>query len=326
MMRWIVRTLGIVAVAFCCAGAWIYWGLTHRPDLAPYAALAPGPAKSSVRVTFLGVSTLLLDDGETQIMTDGFFSRPSPVELFGGKIAPNGPVIEASLARAGVRKLAALIVCHSHYDHAMDAAVVANKTGAVVVGSESTANVARGGNVPEARIKTPEVGETLRFGKFRVTLLASRHVPTGYPTGAIEAPLKPPARADAWKLGAAYAVMIEHDGRYLLVNASAGFEPGALAGRTVDSVFLGIGQLGKKDEVYRADYWRETVETTRAKRVVAIHWDNFALPLDRPLQPIPQLLDDMTASMDFLQARGKATGVSIELPQGWQVFDAFTAN
>lgn len=324
-MRWMLRAVGLLLLALCGAGVWIYWGLTHQPDV-PYAALAPQPARSNVRVTFLGVSTLLFDDGETQIMTDGFFSRPSPVELFGRKIAPNEEIVETSLARAGATKLAALIVCHSHYDHAMDAAVVASKTGAVVVGSGSTANVARGGGVAESRIKTPALGETLQFGRFRIALLASRHVPTGYPNGTIDAPLAPPARADAWKLGAAYAVLIEHDGKRLLVNASAGFEPGALASYRADTVFLGIGQLGKKDETYRSDYWRETVEATRARRVVAIHWDNFALPLDQPLQPLPQLLDDMSASMDFLQARGRAAGVRIELPQGWQRFDAFTAN
>lgn len=325
MARWIVRALGLVVLALAAAGAWVYWGLTHHPDAASYATRAPGPARTSVRVTYLGVSTLLFDDGETQIMTDGFFSRPSPVELFAGKIAPNERVIEASLARAGVKKLAALIVCHSHYDHALDAAVVANHTGAVVVGSQSTANVARGGGVPEDRIRTPALGETLSFGKFRISLLASRHVPNGYPTGTIDAPLEPPARANAWKLGAAYAVLIEHDGRALLVNGSAGFEPGALDGHKVDTAYLGVGALGKTTDGYMSDYWRETATATGARRVVAIHWDNFARPLDQPLQPLPQLVDDFPRSMDFLRRRGRETGVRIELPQGWQTFDAFAS-
>ena len=33
--------------------------------------------ENQVKVTFFGVSTLLFDDGETQILLDGFFSRPS---------------------------------------------------------------------------------------------------------------------------------------------------------------------------------------------------------------------------------------------------------
>ena len=39
------------------------------------------PKNGSVKVTFLGVTTLLFDDGETQIMTDGFFSRPSLLQV-----------------------------------------------------------------------------------------------------------------------------------------------------------------------------------------------------------------------------------------------------
>ena len=324
----IVRNLARLSVGLAAllvaAAVWIWFGLTHQADLAPYARLAPSQATPGrLRVTFLGVSTLLFDDGETQIMTDGFFSRPNPKQLFLQKITPDEAVIDKSLARAGVSKLAALVVVHSHYDHAMDAAVVANRTGAILVGSSSTANVARGGDVPEDRIKTPAIGEALRFGKFRVTLLPSGHVPTGYPNGAIAQPLRPPARADAYKLGEAFAVLIEHDGRTLLVNASAGFQPRALAGLKVDTVFLGIGQLGRKGEVYMADYWRETVAATQARRVVVVHWDNFGLPLDQPLQPIPNLLDDMDASMRFLQTRSAAEGVQIVLPQSWRDFDAF---
>lgn len=325
MFRWLTRILGVLVLLAGAAGALAYVGLKRHAELAPYAAFAPAPAKSHVRVTFLGVSTLLFDDGETQIMTDGFFSRPNPVELFTRKIAPNAAAIDADLKRAGATKLAALIVCHSHYDHAMDAAAVANRTGAVVVGSTSTANVARGGDLPEDRIKTPAFGETLTFGKFKVTLLASRHVPTGYPTGTIDAPLRPPARASDYKLGRAYAVLIEHEGKNLLVNASAGFEPAALTGYKVDTVFLGVGLLGKQSDAYRSDYWREMVAATKAKRVVAIHWDNFARPLDQPLQPLPELIDDFPRTMKFLQERGEQSGVRIELPQGWQVFDAFSS-
>lgn len=35
------------------------------------------PKDGAVKVTFLGTTTLLFDDGETQLMIDGFFTRPS---------------------------------------------------------------------------------------------------------------------------------------------------------------------------------------------------------------------------------------------------------
>lgn len=315
--------LGLLVLAAVGVGVWLYLGIVRHADLSDYASLAPAPATASteVRATFLGVSTILLDDGETKILTDGFFSRPNPAQLFLHKVAPDPAIISDSLARAGITRLAAVIVCHSHYDHAMDAPLVAMRTGAVVVGSSSTANVARGGDVPEDRILTPAPGEAVRFGKFRVTLLRTDHVPTGFATGEITAPLRPPARASDYREGGSYAVLVEHGAHSLLINASAGFIRGALAGRTAEAVFLGIGQLGKHDAAYMDAYWQEVVTQVHARRVIPIHWDNFALPLDRPLQPIPRLFDDFAASMRFLTERGRAEGVDIKLPIAWSSFD-----
>lgn len=315
----------IVGIVFIACGSWLYLGMTSHADLSRYSKLAPNATASNneVRAVFLGVSTILLDDGETAILTDGFFSRPSLRQIFLDKISSDSEIVSRSLAQAKITQLAAVIVCHSHYDHAMDAPLVAMKTSAVVVGSASTANVARGGGLPDDRIRTPAIGETLSFGKFRVTLLPSGHVPTGLAMGDISAPLLSPARADSYKEGGSYAVLVEHGARSLLINASAGFRPGGLAGRRADTVFLGIGQLGKQKQDYMNAYWHEIVETTGARKVVAIHWDNFAKPLNQPLEPLPNLFDNMDASMQFLTDRGQKNGVEIVLPQAWKAFDPF---
>lgn len=322
IVRWGIG--GFLLAALAIAG-WLYVNLTRTIDVARYARTDAVPADkaSGVTVTFLGTTTLLFDDGETQIMTDGFFSRPDPAQLFLRKIASKLDIIDQVIARARMDRLAALVVLHSHYDHAMDVAAVSNRTGAVVVGSESTANVARGGDVPEGRIRTPALGEALQFGQFKVTLLPSRHAPSGYPNGTIDAPLRQPARAPEYKLGAAYAVLVEHGGRSALVNGSAGFEPGALAGRHAETVLLGIGGLGTQSPRYMDDYWQNVVAAVGARHVVAIHWDNFAFPLSQPLKPLPMPLDNMDASMAFLDEKGRLGKISVKLPHGWQVFDPF---
>ena len=49
-----------------------------RPDLRRRASrFDVPPAAGDLAVTFLGVSTLLFDDGESAVMFDGYFSRPS---------------------------------------------------------------------------------------------------------------------------------------------------------------------------------------------------------------------------------------------------------
>ena len=55
--------------------------LHSRPSVEAYARYqvpADSPAANTVTATFLGVSTVLLSDGETAILTDGFFTRPGP--------------------------------------------------------------------------------------------------------------------------------------------------------------------------------------------------------------------------------------------------------
>jgi L-ascorbate metabolism protein UlaG (beta-lactamase superfamily) len=206
----------------------------------------------------------------------------------------------------------------------MDAPEVAIRTGAVLLGSESTANVGRGWDLPEAQIRVAAMGQAMQFGRFTITLYPSLHAPTGFTGGEITQPLKPPVRASEYKEGQSYAMLVQHDGRALLVTGSAGYVPGALKGVRADVVLLGIGSLGQRSDAYRQDYWREVVQTSGAKRVIPIHWDDFWLPSDAPMQPLPQPLDNFDATMKFLSERGALERVDIRLPLPWAAMDVFS--
>ncbi len=314
-MRYVLRAIAVAAVLLALSGGWIGWQLTHRPDPDLYTGqpLPPAPAVPGVlRVRFLGVSTLLFEDGETAILTDGFFSRPGPWPRLLAKVAPDRERIARELRKSGIERLAAVIVLHSHYDHAMDAPEVALRTGALLVGSESTANVGRGWGLAEQRIRVVQDGERLRFGRFTVTLLRSAHSPVSARLGgAIDRPLRPPAWISDYREGDSYALLVEREGRAALVQASAGYVEGALNGRRADVVFLGVGALGKEDDAYRQAYWDEVVRAVGARRVLPIHWDDFTRPLDEPLLPLPYLLDDLARTMTFLAARAAADGVEL---------------
>lgn len=315
------RAAAVVAVLVLVAAGWLYHRLNDRPDLADYDRyrLRPSTVEGPrVNVTFLGVSTLLIDDGTTALMIDGFFTRPSKLATLATRIAPDRELIAASLARLGVERLAAVIAVHSHYDHAMDAPEVARRTGALLIGSESTANIGRGWELPETQIRVATPGAPMPFGAFTVTLIPSQHFPHGMAMGEIAAPLVPPARADAYKEGGSYSVLIAHPLGRLLVQGSAGWADGALGGRRADVVLLGIGGLGTRDDQYRDDYWREVVDAVGAPCVIPVHWDDFTLPLSEPLRPAPRLLDDVDASMAFLAERAAATRRQLGLLPTWQ--------
>jgi L-ascorbate metabolism protein UlaG (beta-lactamase superfamily) len=304
--RLLLGTLAAVFVVSSLGAGWLAWRLHDRPDIERWAGLrlvpTPGGPAGGVTVTFLGVTTLLVTDGETALMTDGFFTRPSLLRTLAGRIAPDPEAIGRALARAGVERLAAVVVVHSHYDHAMDAPEVARRTGAVLVGSESTANVGRGWGLAEDRIRVATPGEPMRFGAFEVTLIPSRHFPHGMAMGEITKPLVPPARAMDYLEGGSWSVVIAHPAGRLLVQGSAGWEDGALRDQRADVVLLGVAGLGSKGPEYTRRYLEEVVEPTGASLVIPIHWDDFSRPLDEPLVPLPNLLDDFAGTMDLLTA------------------------
>jgi L-ascorbate metabolism protein UlaG (beta-lactamase superfamily) len=306
------RFLIALLVLLLLGAGWLLYRLNDRPSLAPYASLwlaspaeAPGPR---VTVSFLGVATLLISDGETSLMTDGFFTRPPKRSVFLGRIAPDPERIARSLEKAGVDRLAAVFPVHSHYDHAMDSPEVARRAGALLVGSESTANIARGAGFPENRIRVVKPGEPMDFGAFTVTEIPSQHFPHGMAMGEISSPLVPPASAMEYREGGSFSVLVEHEAGSLLIQGSAGWQEGALAGRHADVVLLGIGGLGTRDDAYRESYWREVVAAVSPRCVIPIHWDDFTLPLAEQLEPSPGILDDVPASLDFLIQKTSDSG------------------
>lgn len=322
--RGIKRVMVVFLAVALAAAAWFAWQIVHRSGPVPGMEQVLPPAKpGAMSASFLGVSTLLFDDGETAILIDGFFTRPGKLTVLAGKVAPDPERIAAAIKRAGIGRLTAVIVVHSHYDHAMDAPEVARRTGALVVGSESTANVARGWGMAEDRIRIVQGGDTLQLGRFRITLIESRHAPTGFTGGEILEPLVPPVRASRYHEGTSYSLLIERDGKSALVQGSAGFIEGALRGRKADVAFLGIGLLGKQDDAFRQAYWHETVAAVGARRVIPIHWDDFTLPLDRPLEPLPWPLDDVEVSMRFILERARQSDVEVKFAPLWARVDPF---
>lgn len=291
-----------------------------RPDINEYADRCDVPvAVGDFSVTFLGVTTLLLTDGTTSLMTDGFFSRPGLVRVAARPLTPDRGRIDAALNRIGVSELDAVLPVHSHFDHVMDSAVVAEQTGAHLVGGESTANVGRGHGLPRDRIVVVTPGLPLSFGDFTVTLVKGNHCPPDRYPGTIDAPLRIPARASAYRCGEAWSTLVEHaSGRTLLVQGSAGHVPGTLAGRRADVAYLGVGQLGVQPEPYLREYWTETVRSVGARRVVLIHWDDFFRPLDHPLRALPYAGDDLDVTMRVLVELATEDGVELHLPTLWQ--------
>jgi len=297
-----------------------------RPDLTNYSRYFDEPSAepdAPLTVTWAGVTTLLIDDGSSALMTDGFFSRPGLLEVGVRALLPSAPRIDGCLARLGVDRLEAVLPVHTHFDHAMDSAVVAERTGARVVGGTSAAQVGRGGGLPEDRVVVATGAEAISLGAYEVTLIEADHCPPDRFPGVITEPVVPPVKVSAYKCGEAWSTLVHHrpSDRRLLIVGSAGFVRGALSGQRADVVYLGIGQLGLQPEHYLIDYWTETVRTVAARRVVLIHWDDFFRPLHAPLRALPYAGDDLDVSMRVLTRLAGQDGISLHLPTLWHRAD-----
>jgi L-ascorbate metabolism protein UlaG (beta-lactamase superfamily) len=300
-----------------------------RPDLGQYRDRFDQPVAtpaSPLTVTWAGVTTLLIDDGQSALMTDGFFSRPSLLTVGTGKLTPSLPRIDGCLARLGVERLDAVLPVHTHFDHAMDSAVVAERTGAKVVGGTSAAHLGRGAGLPEDRLVVVTPGEPVTLGAFDVTLIVGDHCPPDRFPGVISAPVVPPVKASAYRCGESWSTLIRHrpTDRRLLVVGSAGFVPGALHGQRADVVYLGVGQLGLQPERYLVDYWNETVRTVGARRIILIHWDDFFRPLHQPLRALPYAGDDLDVSMRVLTRLAAEDALFLHIPTLWERADPWS--
>ena len=304
------RRVGIVFAAIVLVGSAALWWLWQvRPSLdtidwPPYPA-ADG-ATDSVTVTWLGVTTLLFDDGDTQILIDGFISRPSLADIVLDRpVESDAAQVDYALEAYDMRRLAAIVPVHSHFDHAMDIGAIANRTSASILGSESAANVARGAGVPEDQIVVAENHGQYRFGRFTVTMIESAHAPILWGgavpfAGRIDRPLKTPAPVSAWRAGKNYSIVVAHPLGTTLVQGSAGFVDGALDGVHADVVMLGVGMLESMGHKYAAQYWQQVVTATGAEQVIPIHFDDYTRPFGE-IVPFPRALNDFEDVAGWLE-------------------------
>lgn len=296
--RWLKRTglvAATIAVLMAGYGAWRFRhpGLPESTQTLAASSVRPG----QLTARFLGTTTLVFSDGANTVMIDALLTRPGLRAVMFGKVRSDAAVISRTLQSAALDKIDLLFVSHTHYDHALDAAAIAARTGATVVGSPSTQQVALGGGIPASRTRVIRGGERFTAGAFTVTVIRSQHSPGDRIPGVITTPLHQPAEAKDYREGGTLAFLIEHRGLRILVHPSANFIPAMYRGIHADAVFLATGGLSTQPSEFIQIYWREVVEATGAKLVIPIHWDDFLQPLDNPLQPLRLFLDDIPATM-----------------------------
>ena len=285
---------------------------------------------SAVKVTFLGNTTLLVQDGRTTLLVDGFVSRPNLLQTAVLPVGSSYKILKKELYDS-IPKVHAVLVGHAHHDHALDATAIADYYEAEAIGSASFAQLYQGSRDKKRASTCRTIGskkETVDFGEntFKVDFVPSTHVaPESLVQrlieGEIDKPLKLPAYWTRFDCGTVFSLRIrhpKHPNGDIVVTTTVGSISSGLASEERPAVlFLAVGYLSKadtdriKDYREQKDYWRDTVVATNPRVIVPTHWDDFTRPLSKGLRPPPLIFGDAKWAMEFVKDRAGSTPVRV---------------
>jgi L-ascorbate metabolism protein UlaG (beta-lactamase superfamily) len=259
-----------------------------------------------VRLAWLGTAGHVVSTASTTVLVDPYVSRFGLAHLATRGLRPD----EAAIERWIPAKIDAVLCGHSHFDHLVDAPRIAQRTGAMIVGSESTCAFARAQGVAESRIVcVPKTGERLRVGDIDVRFVPSLHgrialgrVPFD---GEVRTPPRLPARAWQYRMGGAYGILLGVAGVRIYHNGSADLIDAAIAGERADVLLVGLaGRQATRD------YLERLVTALDPRVIVPTHHDAFFSPLEEGLHLLPTI--DLPGF--FAEAKRRAPRARVVVP------------
>jgi len=262
-----------------------------------------------MKVTYLGTTVLLFDDGKEQVMFDCQFSRPSLFKFAFGKFESNHNIVDDLINKYKIDRLKAIFISHSHYDHVLDAPYMVKKTNADLYGSLSTLNIARGENIAEEKLYCYDNSMEYKIGSFDIKIIPSRHSKPNLFNNdlgqIIDKPFSGLASRKCYKEGGSFDFVVKHKNKTYLIRPSFNYIENQLNDIKADVLFLSIGAMSKSDMNFRNKFYQETIEKVQPQLVIPIHWDNFFKPLNQKSYFLPKILED---SEDGLYSLGSYCG------------------
>jgi len=209
---------------------------------------------------------------------DPFLSRPGLLAVARHHtLHPAHDLIERYVPRAD-----AILVGHTHYDHALDVPVLAAARRCRAYGSASLHTLmGLHGMAASCDVVTP--GRTFALGPFEVTFVRSLH-------SKLVAGLRVNAEGEItcdhldgmhqrrYRCGQVWGIHIAVAGRTFYHQGSANLDESELRQHRVDYFLCGIAGRG-----FSPDFTSRALRALSPNTLIAHHHDNFFLPLDQPI-------------------------------------------
>jgi L-ascorbate metabolism protein UlaG (beta-lactamase superfamily) len=235
---------------------------------------------SGLELQWLGTSGFRIAYQGHQILIDPYLTRVPMRQVIRRRAAlPSRDLAD----RYTSGRVNAILIGHTHFDHALDAPAIARRDDCRVYGSRSMANLMRLHGQAERAVEV-EPYRVYEIGPFEVTFVPSVH-------SKLLLGLRVPSEFDitcehfdelvpsAYGCGQVYGIHISVAGVTFYHQGSADLIDEAIRHRGVDYLLAGIAGRG-----FTRDYARRILERLEPRVVVPHHYDNFFRPLDQPME------------------------------------------
>ena len=294
--------LAVVTMTFGCAS-----GDAPDPD-----AMRGRSEADSLTLRYFGAagweisSGALGTDEHVVVLVDPYLTRanysgaPSadatdtrPVYTRADTLFSDTDVIDAQVDQADY-----ILVQHAHPDHVMDVPYLAHRTGAVIIGHESTINVMRAYDVPDAQLITVRGGEDYDFGDVSVRVIPSLHSPLNdkryYQSGVVAEGVRRPLRIDQLVEGGSLMFLVRIGGHEVLTMGSMNYIEREVEGLRPDIALVGAAPSHLEITDYTARLMRVL---GFPPVVIPTHADNFRVPYGAPTAYRTEWVDAFAAEV-----------------------------
>jgi L-ascorbate metabolism protein UlaG (beta-lactamase superfamily) len=248
-----------------------------------------GNGQTGLQFQYFGAAGWKISDGVVTVLVDPYISRLQYVD----RSHPDDDrhayardevgVSDTDLIDRLITTADFILVHHGHYDHLGDVPYIAKKTGAKVIGSETTITMLRAYDIPDDQLYAVGGGEDYQFENFSVRVIPSIHSALGekhyYDSRRYDrnTELKAPLRIEQFIEGGSLMFMARFDSHNVLTMGSMNFIERELEGLNPDILLAGIN--GSRLGLYNYD--ERLIEVTgNPPVIIPTHWDSFNLPYD----------------------------------------------
>lgn len=237
---------------------------------------------------YLGTAGWIITQDSLVVLLDPYltrvkFSSPAPDSSDTRKAYERSDYFQSDsvLIDKVIQKADYIFVHHSHFDHLSDVPYIAKKTGAKVIGTESTCNILRAYGIPEDQLYDVKGGEDYLFEAFSVKIMPSLHSALRFKhffdSRVYTEPPTAPLRIADFIEGGSLMYLFRFDSHQVLTMGGMNFIEKEVSGLEPDIILAGVNF--SRNEIFK--YTERLLSATNfPKIVIPTHWDNFRVPYE----------------------------------------------